>query len=326
MQRLVGSASTQEVLVWDPVSLQVLRSHSPGSSALASVTGGLLLGLGDSEILHYSAENQAADRQRYEGLFSCIAAWRSVVIAGTKTGEVWMWNRGLNWLRLSGLSGVTALAVSEEVVVVGMESGVVEEYKLADLYCGTNRPRFTYKHHTQAVTGLSLSGGNIVSISLDGTIIRAAIGYVVGKKTLASPLTALATTDTAIYTGGQNGSVQRLGRSETWHWQDHPVTALLALDDRLLVAAEHITLLDTISGAPLQVFTSHGRPPTSLIWIEEPIAKQQSHLLSSELSSTSSIPLLPGPVMKPAPSASDDLPKLQAMNHWLYGVWVDAWL
>lgn len=326
MQRVVGSASTQEVLVWDPVSLQVLRRHSPGSSALATVTGGLLLGLSDSELLHYNSERQGADRQHYEGLFTCIASWRSVVVAGTKSGEVWMWDRGLNWLRLSGLEGVTALAVNEEAVVVGMESGVVEEYKLADLYCGTNRPRFTYKQHTQTVTGLSLSGGNVVSISLDGMVIRAAMGHVLGKKTLTSPLTALATTNTAIYIGSQDGSVQRLGHSETWHWQDHSVTALLALDDRLLVAAEHITLLDTISGTTLQVFTSHSRPPTSLIWIEEPIAKQQSHLLSSELSSTSSIPLSAGPVMQPATIASDDLPKLQGMNHWLYGVWVDAWL
>lgn len=325
MHTLVGSASAQEVLLWDPTSLQVLCSYSPGCTTLSATLGGFL-GLDEHQILHYWKGKKVAERQQYEGQFCCLAAWRHVVVAGTLEGGLWVWDKGVNWLRISGQRAVTALAVSEQLVVMGKESGVVEEYTLADLYCGVLVPRFTYKQHTQTVTGLSLLQRQIVSASLDGTVIRCAAGSVVEKNGLDSPLTALVACDAAIYVGSREGTVQKLGISEAWHWQDHPISALLLLDSqRLLVAAELITLLDTATGTLLQTFASHTSSPTSLLLINQSCDTQQ-YIQSPVLESASSVSLAPGPQVQPATNTDEELPKLQAMNHWLYGVWVDAWL
>jgi len=325
MHTLVGSASAKEVLLWDPSTLQVQLTQSPGCSALAATLGGLL-GLGKRQVLHYWEGKEAAERQQFERQFSCLAAWRHVVVAGTQKGELWVWDHAVNWLRISGQSAISALAVSEQLVVVGKESGAVEEYTLADLYCGGLSPRFTYKQHTQTVTALSLLHGQVVSASLDGTVIRGAVGSVVEKNSLNLSVTALAACDTAIYVGSQEGAVQKLGNSETWHWQDHSISALLLLDpQRLLVCTDLITVLDTATGTPIQVFTSHTSPPTSLTLIPQS-SDSQLCTLSPVLASASSVSLPPGPAVQAPVTKEEELPKLQAMNHWLYGVWVDAWL
>ena len=329
----VVSAALKEVLVWDPHTLQTTHKHSPGCAAVVETPGGLVGIAGDPrELRYYSQTDSSPQTQRYEGEFTCLAMCDGVVVGGTKEGLIWIWEgcTGRNWLRIPGNHSVTSLVINDHSFFAGRDSGLIEAFRISELYGGLTSPRFAYSHHTQTVTGLVLVQNEVVSASTDGQVIRCNNGTVISTDSLGVPVTAVtAVYSHTVYVGTKEGAVHRCGKlPAAWHWQDHSITALLLIDDvQLLVAtASSIISFNLVTETTTQEFTSHTSPPTSLLLLTDPSTQPLPRLSPTLTPVSGLVPLPPGPEIQFIEQHEDELPKLQTLNRWLYGMWVDAWL
>lgn len=351
------SAASGSVFIWEPLSLTILAQFQDleltYSQGIASMGVGLLAVQAKKTLLNYykygSALGMPYKKSTLGDRLKCVAGWRDLVAAGTSTGGVRLWDgrTGEMVVSLSAhATAVTAIDLSERVLITGGEDGLVLEFHLSDLYNGITQPRFTYSHHSMTVSRVAIWGERRYSVGLDYCVGILEAGEVRERLDCASGLTALAVDSVHLYAGGSDGTLYRLQPSSSqYKWQNTAISGLSLLSDgrHLLVAADSVYLLSTNSGERLKSFKMHKGPVTCLLLIDRPAgltsiednrdpfnplertvdpALRHTLLLRGRRTATD-------PVKDEEPkaeTASKAAERLRQLNQWMYSAWTSTWL
>ena len=351
------SAANGSVFIWEPLSLTILAQFQDleltYSQGITSIGAGLLAVQAKKTLLNYykygSALGLPYKKSTLGDRLKCVAGWRDLVAAGTSTGGLRIWD-GRTGEMVASLAAhataVTALDLSERVLLTGGEDGLVLEFHLSDLYSGLTQPRFTYSHHSMTVTRVAVWGERRYSVGLDYCVGVLEAGEVRERLDCASGLTALAVDSLHLYAGGSDGTLYQLKPSASqWKWQHTAVSGLSLLADgrHLLVAADCVYLLATESGERLKSFKMHKGPVACLLLIDRPAAltsiednRDPFNPLERTVNAAFRHPLLlKGRIPAPDPvqaledkteTPSNTSERLLKLNQWMYSAWTATWL
>ena len=351
------SAASGSVFIWEPLNLTILAQFQDlemtYSQGIASIGAGLLAVQAKKTLLNYykygSALGMPYKKSTLGDKLRCAAGWRDLVAAGTNNGGVRLWDGRTGEMLVcttAHAAAVTAMDLSEGVLLTGGEDGLVLEFHLSDLYCDIMQPRYTYSHHSMTVSRVAICGQLRYSVGLDYCVGILEAGEVRERLDCASGLTALAVDSLHLYAGGSDGTLYKLKPSASqWKWQNQAISGLALLADgkHLLVAADFVYLLSADSGERLKSFKMHKGSIASLLLIDRPAALtsiEDNRDPFNPLSRTTDPSLRHPLLLKPskavpvpengeeqaATPASNTTDRLRKLNQWMYSAWTETWL
>ena len=317
------------------------------------MANGLMVVHANKTLLSYykygSALNTAHKKSTLGDKLRCVAAWRDLLVAGTVTGGIRLWDSKSGEMTVcfpAHSTSVTAIDIGENTVLTGGEDGLVFEFPLSDLYSEVTQPRYTYSHHTMTISRVSICGQRRFSASMDHSICVMRDGEVVSRYDCGSGLSALAGDSEFIYGGGVDGTLYRVyPPADLVKWQSQGIAGLALLADgrHLLVACDYVYLLSTATSERLKVFKFQKGPIDCMLLINRPSALtsiEDSHEPINPLAKTvdGSLrhPVLLKPCILPPPPLpasmeehkSNTAPvaqKLHQRNQHMFSAWTSTW-